>query len=92
MAVKKMCDVHKSIASDVFQKLNGDNVCLKNDLRLIIVTDIEPNQLIYPEGWYYSKGYFTNKHTSTTGLYGEVRMENSNGVSWGNIVHYCTLD
>lgn len=91
----KMCDMSKDIAARVFKMLNGDNVTLKESfysVRIIIVTDIEPKNLVYPEGWYYAKGSLRNKHTSTTGFYSEIRMEKSNGDAWKNIATYCTRD
>jgi len=91
----KMCDMNKAIASRVFQMLNGSNVRLKETYSYfgtIIVTDIEPKDLVYPEGWYYAKGALRNKHTSTTGSYDEIRMVKSNGVAWEDIANYCTLD
>ena len=91
----KMCDMSKSIAIQVFKMLNGNKVQLKEThtpLGVIIVTDIEPMHLIYPEGWYYAKGTFRNKHNSTTGIYEEVHMEKSNGKSWKEIATYCTQD
>lgn len=88
----KMCDMSAEIAAKVFQWLNGDNVQLKKtNVGMIIVTDVEPMNLVYPEGWYYAKGNFRNKGTSTTGAYGEIYMENSEGVYWDDIAKYCTL-
>ena len=66
-----MCDMSKEIAGKVFQMLNGENVRLKETnsfFGTIIITDVEPMNLIYPEGWYYAKGTFRNKHQSTTGF------------------------
>lgn len=89
----KMCDMSKEIAAKVFQCLNGDNVQLKKtNVGTIIVTDVEPMDLVYPEGWYYAKGNFRNKGTSTTGVYEEIYMEKSNGVAWEDIAKYCTLN
>ena len=50
---------------------------------VLIITDLDPNRLVYPEGWYYAKGHLRNKHTSTTGLYSEVAMVNSAYQPWG---------
>jgi len=33
---------------------------------------VSPRDLVYPEGWAYTKGCFHNKHNSITGLYEEV--------------------
>ena len=91
----KMCDMSKEIAAQVFQMLNCEKVGLRKlygNVRGIIVTDTEPRNLVYPEGWYYANGSLRNKHTSSTGVYDEVRMEKSNGTGWGDIAKYCTLD
>ena len=92
--IVKMCDMSKSIAVMVFKMLNNGKVYLKDNVPVygtIIVTDIEPNDLVYPEGWYYAKGAFRNKHTNTNGIYSEVIMQKSNGEFWMDIAHYCTL-
>lgn len=90
----KMCNMSKGIATNVFKMLNGRNVQLKEHgaMGTVIVTDIEPKNLIYPEGWYYAKGSFRNKHTSTTGIYEEVTMLNSNGAFWEDTATYSTLE
>lgn len=90
----KMCDMSKQIATEVFKMLNSGKVRTKESHSywgMVIVTDVEPKDLIYPEGWYYAKGYFRNKHTSSTGRYDEVRMVNSKGESWENYATYCTM-
>ncbi len=48
----------------------------------VIVTDVDPNDLIYPEGWYFAKGSFRNKHNTTTGLYDEIPIIRSTGEPW----------
>ena len=91
----KMCDMSKTIATQVFKMLNDNNVCLKETYSYfgtIIITDTEPKDLVYPEGWYYAKGFLRNKHTSSTGVYDEILMVKSNGVYWKDIANYCTLD
>ena len=54
-----------------------------------IFTDTEPMDLVYPEGWYYAKGTFRNKHTSSNGMYSEVMMFHKDGRRWD--ATYCTL-
>ena len=92
----KMCDMPIEISLKVFEMLNPSEVkILKNDSwfdRFTIITDTEPKDLVYPEGWYYAKGHFRNKHMSTTGFYQEVRMGTSDGKYWAGIAKYCTLD
>ena len=90
----KMCNMNKAIAATVFKMLNVHDVQLKEHVSMgtVIVTDIEPKDLIYPEGWYYAKGNLRNKHTSTTGLYQEIHMLKSNGERWKNLATYCTRE
>ena len=90
----KMCNMSKAIAATVFKMLNGHDVQLKEHgpMGTVIVTDIEPKDLVYPEGWYYAKGSLRNKNTSTTGIYEEVTMLKSNGNCWKDTAPYCTLE
>ena len=92
----KMCDMPLEIAVTVFQMLNPDSVKIKPvtrlNCRIAIVTDVEPKALSYPEGWYYAKGVFRNKHMNTTEFYQEARMVTSEGNVWKNIANYCTCD
>ena len=94
--VVKMCDLSVNIAAKVFEMLNPGKVEVFSENWLgpfrRIETDVEPRLLTYPEGWYFSKGRFRNKHTSSTGMYEEIRMEKKNGSSWEDIVTYCTLN
>ena len=48
----------------------------------IIITDTNPKKLFYPEGWYFAKGNFRNKHNSSSGRYDEVPMLKSDGTPW----------
>ena len=91
--VVKMCDMNAGIARRVFQLLNPEKVVLKENFRfgICIYTDTEPKELVYPEGWYYAKGAFRNKHMSTTGMYSEVKMFKTNGEPWADSAKYCTL-
>lgn len=91
----KLCDMSAHIAALLLMELNRGKVNLVNDQYSGRVTEIrttlEPKELIYPEGWYYSKGNFTNKHTSTIGTYDELLMINNyTNKVWD--VSYCTLD
>lgn len=79
----KMCDMSGEVAAKVFQMLNYEKVKLEedycSDCGVSIITDMQPRDLVYPEGWYYAKGSFRNKHNSTTGMYCEVPMNKSDG-------------
>lgn len=91
----KMCDMPLHIAAKVLEMLNPGKVKYVNDVEIespMLITDVAPNELIYPEGWYYAKGSFRNKHTSTTGIYQCVDMVKSNGEFWEEYAKYCTLE
>ena len=91
-----MCNMPVIIAAKVFEMLNPGKVKIECSPwlkeRRYIQTDCEPNSLVYPEGWYYDNGCFTNKHTTTTGLYEEIRMIKSSSAKWKNFAPYCTLE
>lgn len=91
--VVKMCDLPAAIAAEVFAKLNTGKIQVGEDkiLGIFIRTEVEPKDLIYPEGWYYAEGSFRNKHQSTTGLYSEITMFKENGDFWEEFAHYTTI-
>lgn len=89
----KMCDMTADIAVKVFQMLNGGKIRVergKFGWEKIIITNVDPLNLVYPEGWYYAKGCFRNKHNSTSGVYEEVMMVKANGDFWADSARYCT--
>ena len=91
----KMCDMPIHIAAKVLELLNPGKVKYVNEAEIelpMLITDVEPNQLDYPEGWYYAKGTFRNKHTSTTGIYQSIDMVMSNGQYWEELAKYSTLE
>ena len=52
----KMCDMSVDIAAKVFVMLNQGKVRESDDGRnVILVTNTEPKDLIYPEGWEISE-------------------------------------
>lgn len=90
--VVKMADMDLSISMMVFRELNKGQVKIETRrCGRVIVTDVEPKDLTYPEGWYYAKGCFRNKRTTSTGVYHEMEMETSDGRDWSNLAKYCTL-
>ena len=89
----KTCDLSIGIASMLFYMLNSDRVMLeKRGNQKLIDTDVEPKKLLYPEGWYYALGYFTNKHQSSNGSYGEMKIVRSDYTSWRDFANYSTLN
>ena len=89
--VIKMCDMPIEVALKVFTMLNSGKVRVIGN-RFFVITDEEPKNLVFPEGWYYAKGSFRNKHKSTTGMYEEAMMKKSSGEFWKNSANYCTLE
>ena len=90
----KMCDMPIEVATRVLEMLNPGKVrggCSPLGMERIILTDVEPKDLTYPEGWYYAKGSFRNKHMSTNGKYQETPMLKNSGKAWGDCAFYCTL-
>ena len=97
----KMCDLSRDTAAKVFMMLNSGKVKYTEmseafeDSPLtgpVLITDVEPKDLVYPEGWYYVKGKFSNKHNSTTGMYSAIYMVKRNGKFWEDYAKYCTFD
>ena len=88
-----MAEMNWDISAIVFEKLNQGKVKVESRgyFETVIITDVEPKALTYPEGWYYAKGCFRNKHTSTTGAYHEIKMKTSDGRYWDELARYCTL-
>lgn len=96
-----MCDLSRDTAAKVFVMLNPGRVKYSEmnnifkDTPLpdtVLITDVEPKDLVYPEGWYYANGTFRNKHNSTTGLYSVIYMAKSNGEFWEDYAKYCTQE
>ncbi len=76
--VVKSCDLPGQVAAKLFVMLNRGNVELVDDCDVCVPylsVKVNPKELVYPEGWYYAKGAFRNKHNSTTGLYDEILVE-----------------
>ena len=88
--IVKTCDLSAEVAARLFVMLNSEDVYLvKAGSRIEIYTEKSPLDLRYPEGWYYGKGCFRNKHESTTGSYSEVTMRLPSGAYWEDIVSTC---
>ena len=91
----KTCDLSKDVAANLFCLLNEGKVFYGiSDIMPgnILITDVEPKNLIYPEGWYYAKGSYRNKHNSSTGAYSSVIMLKKDGSFWEDTAKYCTAD
>ncbi len=88
----KSCDLDGRVAAQLLELLNPNNVKFHNRaFGEWVVTDTEPSQLTYPEGWYYKNGYFLNKGQSTNGFFKEIVMMTSKGDFWGDKAKYSTL-
>jgi len=88
--VKKMADLDGFTAAKLFDQINGGLVKFVIDRDgsygsadgLLLVTDCDPDELTYPEGWYFAKGTYRNKHNTTTGYYSEIPMFKTSGERW----------
>lgn len=80
----KMCDAPIDVAIRVLCALNPGKVEAINHpiLGLVVITNEDPNNLVYPEGWHYSEGCFCNKHNIATGLYEETLVLKPKGKRW----------
>lgn len=85
----KTCDLSGDIAARLFSMLNLGVVNYNGGL---LFTDVEPKDLIYPEGWYYAKGSLRNKGNSSTGKYSEITMLTFKQEMWSELAKYSTLD
>jgi hypothetical protein len=82
----KTADWPVAVALNVFELMNLGNVSVRKDEygNYVIIAYKAPNKLRYPNGWYYAKGCFRNKHNTTKGNYHEVIMLLPNGYCWGD--------
>ena len=80
----KTCDLTGEIAAKLFVMLNVGRALIKwrEADGKVVATKVPPEQLVYPEGWYYSKGCLRNKHNSTNGIYSEVPLVKMDGTRW----------
>ncbi len=73
--IVKSCDLPGLVAAKLFVELNKGKVVLEHQYgKPCLITDENPEELVHPEGWYYAKESFRNKHNSSTGMYSEVPM------------------
>ena len=87
----KTADLAASLAGNLFAALNPMEVEFMryhpfNQSQYpgsgVIITDTNPEELYYPEGWYFAKGNFRNKHNTSSGKYDEIPMLRSDGTPW----------
>ena len=79
-----MSDAPINVAIDVLCAFNQGKVRGVNHpiLGLVVMTDVDPNELVYPEGWQYKDGCYCNKHDIATGLYEEVLVLKPTDKRW----------
>ena len=80
--IVRTADLPLSIVVRVLESLNrGKIILVTYGDDITIVTDTNPRQFIFPEGWYCSNGVFTNKFHATR-HYSEAKIVNSRGSTW----------
>lgn len=81
-------DFPRGAAIAVMVALNPEHVkCVRPtseyDVRgTYLVSDVSPEELVYPYGWYYAKNSIRNKHMSTSGRYEEIPLYKPDGEQW----------
>ncbi len=67
----------------LFEKINdGVRIEEHSILGYVIFTDIDPTLLLYPEGWYFNSGLFTNRNNYNEDKYQEIIFLTTNGEFW----------
>lgn len=80
--IVRTADLPLSIVVRVLESLNrGKIILVTYGDDITIVTDTNPRQFNFPEGWYFSNGVFTNKFHATR-HYSEAKIVNSRGSTW----------
>ena len=88
----KPADLSVEIAAKLLQELNPGRVRIEKTglsgfVEKVIMTDVRPMNLVYPEGWYFAEGCFRNKHNSSSGINCEMVMIKSDGSFWEDVEH-----
>ena len=85
----RSADLPVQLAAKVFAALNPESVVYVRldpfgspNVSGTLVSYEDPNDLVYPEGWYFAKGEFRNKHNSSDGFYHTVPMHRPGGKFW----------
>lgn len=79
----KSCDLTGYLAGKLFAMLNSEQVrTARLGSERVLISKVHPDQLTYPEGWYFAKGCFRNKHNSSSGIYDEIPLLKENGDRW----------
>lgn len=88
----RTAELPMEVAAKLLQMLNPEDIQVKPETSfgLELVSKKEPIDLLYPEGWYYAKGCFRNKHNTTNGIYEEAVMLKPNGDPWREDATYST--
>lgn len=64
----------------IYTRLDPFDSC--HDVNGTLISYADPNELTYPEGWYFAKGQFRNKHNTTSGLYESMPIHRPRGLLW----------
>lgn len=81
----KMCDLNWEEIAYILKAYNREKITIfpqSISTELRIMTDENPKDLLYLEGWEYWNGYFTNKHRSETGVYEKFLVMKSDNTLW----------
>jgi hypothetical protein len=83
----KSSDMNADAAVAALISLNdGVTYCGGNAWSRYLKSIKDPANLVFPEGWYFCKHCFRNKHNSSTGLYEEVPVYHLDDEYWDSYV------
>ena len=80
-----LADMSGRLAASIFQELNVADVLVETSDKFkvcFIVTDADPRDLVYPEGWYYDNGRFTNRGNCSGIFYSAIHVVSFNYTPW----------
>lgn len=81
----KSCDLDGYVAARLLELLNPGKVAVTRDPYngFRVIANCAPEDLIYPEGWYFNdKNGLTNKHNTSTGQYDTIGVYDPEGYAW----------
>ena len=87
----KTADLPIRLAAKLFAALNMENVIYvrrdpfcEGSGQCALISSLDPEELIYPEGWYFAKGHFRNKHNTGNYFYDQMPIycSGGNGECW----------
>ena len=81
--IVRMADMPINLVARIFSELNRGKLIIVTDYEHVkIIVKTNPKGLNFPEGWYITKGVFTNKSNTSNLKSYEAKVLDSNGKTW----------